>query len=308
MEYPIGDHCLLYRFPISTGNVHDMKLFLIKEGEPLPAEILRQAVEVVQLAVSIWSRQHDEIVVTELVRAILQDEPMKMRRLADIFNIDVKSINAMWILKPAEQTAAQIDEIIRICRDVLTGRCKTLVIDEYEDSVVVFMDGQKTLQDQEFLVNELHRCVAAAGIAVTITECGNLMDTGDVRSAFLNNADYLTDAGKIFPGRAVYSLQEVKFAGDCRKLVEQGEQTVKETLFILSFLDDGEDTELRRTLAVYLLDAGWSVSKAAKLLHIHKNTVKYRLQRMGDRLGFRIGDMPETMKIYEAAALERLLS
>ena len=53
--------------------------------------MLRQAAEVVRLALNLWSRKHAEVAWRELVRAILQDEPDKMRRLARIFHIDVKS-------------------------------------------------------------------------------------------------------------------------------------------------------------------------------------------------------------------------
>lgn len=75
-----------------------MDMLIFKEGEPLDVVFTRQAVELVQLAVSIWSDRHDSIVVGELVRAILQDEPMKMRRLADIFHVDIASLNSMWLL------------------------------------------------------------------------------------------------------------------------------------------------------------------------------------------------------------------
>ena len=38
----------------------------------------------VQFSVNLWSRHHGGIVISELVRAILQDEPIKMRRLAEV--------------------------------------------------------------------------------------------------------------------------------------------------------------------------------------------------------------------------------
>ncbi len=88
----------IYRDSIQTWEHHAMDLLIFKEGEALDVVLTRQAVEVVQLTVSIWSDKHDRIVIGELVRAILQDEPMKMRRLADIFHVDVASINSMWII------------------------------------------------------------------------------------------------------------------------------------------------------------------------------------------------------------------
>ena len=51
----------------------------------------------------------------------------------------------------------------------------------------------------------------------------------------------------------------------------------------------------------------FAVERTAELLFLHKNTVKYRLQRTAGRLGYPVGKMPETFALYTACALERLL-
>ena len=61
------------------------------------------------------------------------------------------------------------------------------------------------------------------------------------------------------------------------------------------------------TLSVYLLDADMSVTRAAELLYVHKNTVKYRLNVIADRLGFRPNKMPDSIALYNAIAVQRLL-
>ena len=43
------------------------------------------------------------------------------------------------------------------------------------------------------------------------------------------------------------------------------------------------------------------------MLFLHTNTVKYRLQRISDLLGCRLGKMPETIELYRSAAIYRLL-
>lgn len=68
---------------------------------------------------------------------------------------------------------------------------------------------------------------------------------------------------------------------------------------------DGAD--IARTLAVYLLDRNSSVVETAGALFVHKNTVKYRLQKAGDILGFRVGDIPQSKDLIYALALRRLL-
>ena len=48
-------------------------------------------------------------------------------------------------------------------------------------------------------------------------------------------------------------------------------------------------------------------SEMAQALFLHINTIKYRLQRISDLLGYRIGKMPETIELYRSAAIYRLL-
>ena len=55
------------------------------------------------------------------------------------------------------------------------------------------------------------------------------------------------------------------------------------------------------------MDCDSSVTRTAEALYLHKNTIKYRLQRISDLLGFRLGKMPETIDLYRSAAIYRLL-
>lgn len=65
---------------------------------------------------------------------------------------------------------------------------------------------------------------------------------------------------------------------------------------------------LQKTLAVFLLDGASSVTKTAQLLYLHKNTVKYRIKRIADLLGYHPGKMPEAAALYQAVAVQRLLN
>ena len=49
------------------------------------------------------------------------------------------------------------------------------------------------------------------------------------------------------------------------------------------------------------------VTLTAEKMFLHKNTIKYRLQRIADRLGFVPGELPESIPLFTACALDRLL-
>ena len=79
------------------------------------------------------------------------------------------------------------------------------------------------------------------------------------------------------------------------------------TALLDPFQDGRDGPEILRTLEVYLLDQNSSIVETASQLFVHKNTVKYRLQKAGDILGFRIGDVPQSKNLIYALSLRRIM-
>lgn len=112
-----------------------MELFIFREGEPLSRSAVEQAGDAVRLAANIWSTQHETVAVRELVRAILQDEPMKMRRLANIFHIEVAAIHSMVILHGEQEwNDGNSAAVLQRLSDLLNSYFGTVVTDAYEGS------------------------------------------------------------------------------------------------------------------------------------------------------------------------------
>ena len=309
LEIAYGDQAYrLYRCLLGDS-APSMELFLFKEGEALSADLVRQAVEVVRLAANIWSRDHDRLVMSELVRAILRDEPIKMRRLAEIFHVDVQSIHTMWVLRPAPGAGEEFcSKGLELVRDLLAHHCRIVVADCYEGDLVAFMEWPAAGVAAEDLAELCYSRMARAGLHAHLTLCQSLATTADVRRAYLTIRGFQEDAARIWPGRRWYTIQELEFARSCRAIVEQGEAAVQQRLAVLEPLLSAGEGGLTGTLQVLLLDADSSVARAAELLFLHKNTVKYRLQRIAARLGYAVGKMPENFALYMACALERLLA
>ena len=286
-----------------------MDLLIFKEGDVLDVVITRQAVEVVQLAVNIWSEKHDRIVIGELVRAILQDEPMKMRRLADIFDVDVASINSMWLISGETQTdTARLPEIVETVRRDTEIYSATAIADVYDEQLVLFMIGPGSIQDVRALTDAIGNELRNRGIRATLTRCHALNTTTRVRDAFFSHQAGLPAARRIFPDRWAFTLEQIRFAQQCQEVIGRGERAVEESLECLhALMVEADETNLLGTLECYLLDADMSVTQTAQKLFLHKNTIKYRMQRIADRLGFVPGRFPETMPLLTACALNRLL-
>ncbi len=299
----------IYRDAIQTQDGHSMDLLIFKAGDVPDVVVTRQAVEVVQLAVNMWSERHDRVVIGELVRAILQDEPMKMRRLADIFDVDIASINSMWLIcGDAPDDSARLAELVEPVLRCTQAHSTAAIADIYDQELVLFMTGPASIQDVRELTEEIRAELAERGIAATLIRCHALNTTTRVREAFLIHQAGLAAARRIFPGHWAYTLEQISFAQQCSELIGRGERAVEEALRPLEALRrDGAETDLAGTLEAYLLDAQLSVTATAAALFLHKNTIKYRLQRIADHLGFMPGCFPETMPLITACALNRLL-
>ena len=73
-RYPYVPEGYVYHMSVAPAFSSAMELFLIKEGEPLNYKQQEQAADLVRIGVNIWGKQHSSIVLSELIRAILQDD------------------------------------------------------------------------------------------------------------------------------------------------------------------------------------------------------------------------------------------
>jgi DNA-binding PucR family transcriptional regulator len=296
------------RKTINTAFGSPLELYIVTQEGKIDGDTAAQIADVIRLSVNLWSQSHAESVLPELVKAILQDEPIKMRRIAEAFKIDVKSIHNMWLITPLTSDIQAFYSILTKLKEELSPLCKTIVADIYHQDIVAFLDNPIDC-DLPSVAEELIKSLREAKIPAVITWGLNLADTSQVRRIYLQVQNALQTARAIFPSRQVFSQHDISFADSCRAIIEQGESAVHNYTALLDCLtsdDPAYKANLVETLTVYLLDAKSDMQKCAALLYIHLNSVKYRLNRINQRLGFHIGKLPETLELFTAVALKRL--
>ncbi|MBU3806384.1 MAG: PucR family transcriptional regulator ligand-binding domain-containing protein [Candidatus Fournierella pullistercoris] len=303
-----AEHCAFMKI---TAPEHQMyQLYLLKEGQPLSSEVLQQIQDIMTIAVSRWNVQHAELALEELLRAIVKDEPVKMRRMASLFRLHMESIHCMWLLTCP--SASQREEFMRlsptIANELLKPHCQTVVAGAYQDFVVVLADNGIFGPTGQELLAELQERLRQEGISSVSSSCQGLQTTAQVRQAFLRTAEAMPSAACIWPLRSSYTQGEIDYALYCKNQLLSDEQAIKLHRATLAPLHaPGDDFTLIETLAVYLLDAQQSISHCAQLLFLHKNTVKYRYQQINHRLGYPPDKLPEMNSLYQSVALYRLL-
>jgi len=301
---------------IDTAKGSRLNLFVLKHDEAIRESDAVQIIDVIRICLNLLSQNYADHVLPELVQAILNDEPFKMRRIAAIYHIDIQSIHNMWVITLGLGSNAELglsggSKALTLIRNELSPYCKTIVADIYNQGqdVVAFMDNPIEC-DMLPLADELVASLEASGVRALITVCLNLDDTTQARRVYLQNQNALTAARCIYPLKKVFTRHEIDFADFCRGLIGRGEEDVKNNMAVLDALTSGDARsrcDLAETLAVFLLDADSGMGTCARLTRVHLNTVKYRLNQISERLSFRIGHLPETISLYTAVALRRIL-
>lgn len=292
--------------PVRDADNAGLSLFLVREDQKLHAQLCLQAAEAVRLFIGVWSRGYGNVGIEELLKAILNDEPVKMRRLAEIFRVDVKSIHHMFLLMPEKGSGKKDRDLEREVRDASTflGQYFEICISGTHQGIGVVFTGQEcTTTEPEQILETFYE---EADKEIRLVSCPGLQDTAQVRSAYLLCTEYAEDAGCIYPCRHILTGSELEFAGACRQTLDQGEKAILEKTACLKGLEE-QDAELYRTLETFLLDADSNIARTAELLYLHKNTVKYRVGKLHAFFCCRIQKMPEAGRLYEAAAVLRLL-
>ena len=119
--------------------------------------------------------------------------------------------------------------------------------------------------------------------------------------------EYFSTATSIYTHRTVLTPRELIFAEDCHNTL-RGASTMPEKFSrVLNPLQGRDEKTAIDTLSTYLIDSDRNIALAAKYLHVHESTVKYRLNSIKKRLGYDITEMPGVYSLYKALALRRLL-
>ena len=289
-----------------------LRLYAMAERDALDAELLEQAVEVLQTSYSLWRENLQKEEADDLIRIILNSQQERdAYRIAGSFRIDLKALRIMWVLRPrsilpdiSRETVAAQKQLVK---QYLYDNRKTAIVDAFDKGVVAFMNDDKHLEVDEELANEFEESISERYPDELLIWCGGLDSILDSRKAYMLMEEYCSTACVIYPYKKIFTLRELSFAETCHHVVYNNAAMKEKYLSDLKPLyGHSDETDMLHTLTVYLVDANQNTSKAAALLHIHESTVKYRLNKIGRRLGYDIVKMPAAFNLYLSLSIKRL--
>ena len=277
-------------------------LYTFKYNELLSREDLWQASEFVQLYSHIWNKDLGKLVTSELVRAIIDDDPLKMRRLADLFQINVAELNQMWVFDSVDSSEPDL-KLLRKCTEYFSGIYKTVLVGYYESNMVIFAHAPQTAGERDAIVQDFINESADSYSNYVVVCCDCLNTTNDAHNAYFDVMQYASFARSIYPQKRVLRPSDVSFASICAK-----EAACREAqIHYLKIIEDIEATpELLTTLTAYLLDHESSMANTAKALCCHINTIKYRLNAIRDNTGYSPSKPADVYPLLIAVAINRM--
>ena len=307
----------LYHEMIHPDGGDFMHLYVLKEGPPIPPTVQEQVADTVRICANIWGQGHASLAIRELIRAIIQDEPIKMRRLSDVFRIDVRAIHDMWILDfEGKNTIDSATRFQSILQDAL-AECTDLQFgDWYEGQLLYFSSSPSSEKAAEQVWESVAQSIFTCqekeweeNSSPTLVWSHGLQTTADVRETYLCSREYLPAAKKIFPMRSFFRNGDLQFAKECNRKIQDGEEALQPYGAIIHTLSNcSEEWNGADTMACHLLDNQGSIVRTAERMFLHRNTVKYRLKIMSDVLGFYPDRLPDSWRLYQALAIRRLMS
>ena len=262
--------------------------------------------EIIELAMGMWNYVPDRDPAAELIRALRRGNRGLAHTLMDELSIKETDFIGVFVIAGARKDEA----MQRITAFEADHGLKVIKIAD-TDEIVGVVIGAPGIKVPDH--------AAWRKLACSLTEYGakktfNVMTSSGVEGicgAFqlINKTEAFVQF--IFPYRRSFTKFELALAANCVSIcMNENDGSIKRNyLDLIRPFSEGSDNKSRQlmeTLEVFVLDAGLSSSKAAKLMNVHVNTVQYRLKRIREILGADITANTIVPGLMMALAVQRI--
>ncbi|MFC6294372.1 PucR family transcriptional regulator ligand-binding domain-containing protein [Lactiplantibacillus daoliensis] len=276
---------------------------LYRERGQLSKTMQQQAFETLRIALNLWDN-HDlaNNQSAELVAAIMQNQPQKLTQLLTALQLEPAQLRNLLIIHPLAPVTnpTEYQQQMRKTATNYVGR----VICEWYQGELVLLPLADLPSYHEWEAWQAALNTDTTRLKVVSTRFTSLSNLAELSGAYAANQHQLKISRQIFPLNTAFTDNELTFAADCQRLIKQSPAKLTKKLQSLHDLS----TDLLKTLRVFLLDAKGNVEVTAQQLFVHRNTAKYRLSKLDDYFGFKVGSLPESIQLYQLVAIDRLLT
>jgi hypothetical protein len=297
-------------------------IILKRDSEDLiPKKIITKIVEVIKFYVRLLPLDEPDLNNEfNYVNMILNGNESPIIPYKDEF-LPFNKIDTMVLMKPLVKNLNLLSDsysikIFNLIKLQLRSHNLISSMTIHKDKIVIMLAINKNYKIHELqlikvgenLISELN---SKLHLPSTMCFSDIISSPNEICKIFNYHNESLLVAKDIFPLKSVFSHRDMDFVYLCLKLLESSHNLSKYYIDILNPLliyDEENNAELLKTLQIFLLDCNSSIHESAKMLFIHPNTMKYRLKRIEEILGYSFEKYIEQNLLMFSVALNRCVT
>lgn len=266
------------------------------------AQLVKMAAELVLEQSFLLERvQWKQRLQSEIVNQIIAEEGLNeewIKERAGILGIDLDQPRRAIVLQQPGYTEASIQAFVRSIQYEI-GKADLIGV-TFNNEIVVLKtdDGQETNRE---LTPLLKRFQKASGSKVWIGSGSTAKTIKALKTSFQQAKGAILAGSKLQPEANFHCYEDYRLEIMLAKLAQE-EQDHNPFSFYDALLDQGQKGELVHTLEAYIKEGG-ELNKIAESLFIHRNTLRYRLDKITDLTNKDPRNVKDLMELYMAKLL-----
>ena len=278
---------LIFRVRFMSYKLRNSFCYLMDEGCKLSLQTVRQIADLLELMVELWSLDESEMTNSSMVDAIIRDDLEQVRVLSQKHHINFDKFNTLLCVHPSSESnesravVGNRLDIQRIINDFLLQLDHPALLNACDDYFVLFAQFDSDASSREEILQEL--CEKLSGFDCSAAWLPAHLSQMKAMLQFYET--YHAQAEKIFPKKLYLGYPDLVFASSCEQLTKEdnmASQIYDTAIGAVLSLPDANN--IISTITSYYLDMNCQLAETANSLYLHRNTVKYRLNKVHDAL------------------------
>ena len=296
---------LTYWGPVNIGSDKYFMLIVDNEDVYTAGEITKLA-EIIELAMGMWKYTPERDAKSDFIKALIRGNKSLAYNLQDEARISGQDIISVFFSKGIPQ-----DEESRAFAEFeMATDLEVMHINEDDETYGMILRTEHTAEDADLqsdcsaLFEKIKENRAVR--IFHVTGVNGIEGAGDAYK--LINESW-TFAQSVFPYKRVFTKYELTLVNNCINIQIQGgfvHKNYSELLEPFGQMGGTKGRQLLETLETFVLDAGMSTGKTARIMDVHTNTVQYRLKKINEILGVEVTGSRTMPGLTMALALKRL--
>lgn len=177
---------------------------------------------------------------------------------------------------------------------------------EYGGDLMIYPVPSQDMDEVRQKIEDFIRFLNESGTEAVLVHSTNTIWMEHMHLVYREIATAIPDMQAIFPKARYYSYQHVCFARSIRAIYANSELFGVDRYLLDNLEHRYPRGEPVKVLGVYYLDEGMDLARTADRLYLHRNTAKYRLNKISMLLGVDVLDVTKSQFLIMALAVERL--